>query len=95
MIRTLMVLEAAVLLPLALLHVMAARLDRLLFPPAAAAVVVMPCRAPSPAAGLQPPPLASLSTVALRRLAQQQGLRNVGGVRTSKARRAELLQALG
>lgn len=94
MTRTLMVLEAAVLLPLAILHVLAVRLDRLLFPSPVAVAVVMPCRAPSPAAGLQRPPLASLSTVALRKLAQQQGLRSVGGIRSSKARRGDLLQAL-
>lgn len=95
--NSLTALEALLLLPLALLHALAIRLDRLLWPapaPAVATAVVMPCAAPSPAAGRTAPPLADLTVHELRRVAQAAGIRSAGGRRASKARRADLLMAL-
>jgi len=96
--KTITALEALLLLPLALLHALAIRLGRLLWPAPApapvAASVVMPCTAPSPAAGRTMPPLEGLTVHDLRRLAQSRGIRSIGGTRSSKANRASLLLEL-
>jgi hypothetical protein len=44
---------------------------------------------------LAPPPIDSLSVHDLRALARTRGITSAGGVRTSKARRADLLTVLG
>ncbi|MEB3353164.1 MAG: hypothetical protein VKM34_02880 [Cyanobacteriota bacterium] len=57
-------------------------------------LVVAACTSAPPAAGRTAPPLATLTVVELRRLAQARGHRTIGGRRTSKARRLDLLEAL-
>jgi hypothetical protein len=46
-------------------------------------------------AAIAPPPLESLTVCDLRRLAQSRGINTAGGIRVSKARRADLLTVLG
>jgi hypothetical protein len=86
--NTLIRAEAVLLWPLALVD---ALVGRLLAPP-----LIEQALAPAPAltVGTAPPPIDTLTVVELRRLAQSRGIRQAGGIRTSKARRAALLEVL-
>ena len=75
-------IEALLLVPLALLHVLVQRLDRLLW------------HSLSPAAVRQVPPLDGFSVHQLRKVAQSRGIRQIAGVRTSKTTRQALIAAL-
>ncbi|MEB3165861.1 MAG: hypothetical protein VKO65_04250, partial [Cyanobacteriota bacterium] len=55
-------------------------------------LVIAACTSAPPAAGRTAPPLAAMTVVELRRLAQARGHRSIGGRRTSKARRVDLLE---
>lgn len=100
--KTLTTLELVLLVPVALIHCLLLRLDRWLWgapplshhcPPPAPSLVAA-CAAPSPAAGRLAPDLSAMSVAELRRVAQARGLRQIDGIRASKARRQALLLAL-
>lgn len=58
-------------------------------------VVQRQAAAAAPSGGVQPPALSHLTVRELRRLVQQQGISNINGRRTSKARRTDLIEAIG
>lgn len=93
MMKTLHLIEAIVLVSFALIDLLLG-----LSAPRAApeSVEVVDHLAPVPAShgGVQPPLLQSMTCIELRRLAQARGLRRVGGLKASKARKADLIAAL-
>jgi len=88
--------EAAFLLPLVLLHALADRLDRFLFPPVATVAIAQPLAAAVVAAVAPPTDLSALGVVALRGLARARlgASTRIGGRRIAQATKAGLLAAL-
>jgi hypothetical protein len=85
-------IEAFFLVPIALIDLLTRSPHE---PPPAPAICHPLAPAPTRPPAIAPPPLESLNVRDLRRLAQSRGISTAGGIRVSKARRADLLTVLG
>lgn len=84
-------IEAFFLVPIALIDLATRSVQAQPAPAICQPLAAAPTRPPA----IAPPPIESLTVCDLRRLAQSRGISTAGGVRTSKARRADLLTVLG